>query len=700
MNDSLDEKQLRLENKKLGRELRRLRKDNEMLRMANDQSLRTLAYIQKDSARQVFYNNQMLRTSPYILILTDDALHTVMVSDVYYEHSDRYDKDKVMRGVALDEALDGILEDADLKILMEKCNMAVKGRPIQSYLTCSRKNGEKTDWKVSVRRMISDGNVVGLNIMFVDMTDIVDAMEHVREADRAKTNFLANMSHEIRTPMNAINGMAEFILRDSSDEKARHNAFMIRSACRSLITIINDILDISKIETGKLEIIEDSYETAGLFADVSTMIKIRLHDRSVELVVNIDENMPRILYGDEIRLKQVLINLLGNAVKFTEKGYIELRAGFEKMDETHCELRMSVKDTGIGIRDEDRKDIFSSFTQVDTKRNRSVEGAGLGLAISRNLVEAMGGTISFESVYGEGTTFSFTVISGVEDWSPVGSIDRWVSVTKDATFRISFLTRDARVLIVDDNEMNLEVAEGILSPYDIDVVKASSGAEAMIRFQEREYDIVLMDHMMPVMDGVEAMKKIRSMPGGRDVAMVALTANVISGVEEEYRKMGFDDYLGKPIEPEAMEEILKKFLPPEKMRSVDEAAEEKRTDASVPLMTENLDDHIDKEVGLKYCMGSTSLLNKMLAAFVFTARCDSLEQLYREKNWEEYRIAVHSVKSTSLNIGATALHEEAKAIETAVKEDRFSYVDENHAAFVAYYRHLTALIEEHLKTLS
>ena len=412
--------------------------------------------------------------------------------------------------------------------------------------------------------MISDGKVVGLNIMFVDMTDIVDAMEHVREADRAKTNFLANMSHEIRTPMNTINGMAEFILRDSSDEKARHNAFMIRSACRSLITIINDILDISKIETGKLEIIEDSYETAGLFADVSTMIKIRLHDRSVELVVNIDENMPRILYGDEIRLKQVLINLLGNAVKFTKKGYIELRAGFEKMDETHCELRMSVKDTGIGIRDEDRKNIFSSFTQVDTKRNRSVEGAGLGLAISRNLVEAMGGTISFESVYGEGTTFSFTVISGVEDWSPVGSIDRWVSVTKDATFRISFLTRDARVLIVDDNEMNLEVAEGILSPYDIDVVKASSGAEAMIRFQEREYDIVLMDHMMPVMDGVEAMKKIRSMPGGRDVAMVALTANVISGVEEEYRKMGFDDYLGKPIEPEAMEEILKKFLPPER----------------------------------------------------------------------------------------------------------------------------------------
>ena len=667
MNDSLDEKQLKLENKKLGRELKRLRKDNEMLRMANDQSLRTLAYIQKDSARQVFYNNQMLRTSPYILILTDDALHTVMASDVYYEHSDRYDKDKVMRGVALDEALDGILEDADLKILMEKCNMAVKGRPIQSYLTCSRKNGEKTDWKVSVRRMISDGKVVGLNIMFVDMTDIVDAMEHVREADRAKTNFLANMSHEIRTPMNAINGMAEFILRDSSDEKARHNAFMIRSACRSLITIINDILDISKIEAGKLEIIEDSYETAGLFADVSTMIKIRLHDRAVELVVNIDENMPRILYGDEIRLKQVL---------------------------------MSVKDTGIGIRDEDRKDIFSSFTQVDTKRNRSVEGAGLGLAISRNLVEAMGGTISFESVYGEGTTFSFTVISGVEDWSPVGSIDRWVSVTKDATFRISFLTRDARVLIVDDNEMNLEVAEGILSPYDIDVVKASSGAEAMIRFQEREYDIVLMDHMMPIMDGVEAMKKIRSMPGGRDVAMVALTANVISGVEEEYRKMGFDDYLGKPIEPEAMEEILKKFLPPEKMRSVDEAAEEKRTDASVPLMTENLDDHIDKEVGLKYCMGSASLLNKMLAAFVSTARCDSLEQLYREKNWEEYRIAVHSVKGTSLNIGATALHEEAKAIETAVKEDRFSYVDENHAAFVAYYRHLTALIEEHLKTLS
>ncbi len=692
-----DDNQLKLENKKLGRELKRLRKDNEMLRKANDQSLRTLAYIQKDSARQAFYNNQMLRTSPYILILSDDTLQTVMVSDVFFEYNDKFDRDKMMKGVPIEEALDGILETADLQILMDKCRMAVKGRPIQSYLTSSTINDVKTDWKISVRRMISSGKVVGLNIMFVDMTDIMDALEQAKAADRAKTNFLANMSHEIRTPMNAINGMAEFILRDSSDEKARHNASMIRSACKTLITIINDILDFSKIEAGKPDIIEDVYETASLFADVATMIRIRLQDRPVELVMNIDENLPRVLYGDEIRLKQVLINLLGNAVKFTNKGYIELKVGFEKKSEEYCELQVDVKDTGIGIREEDMKNIFSSFTQVDTKKNRQVEGSGLGLAISRNLIEAMGGHITLQSVYGEGTTFSFTVMSGVKDWSPVGKIDESSNTIKDETFRVSFHAKGTRVLVVDDNEMNLEVTEGILSPYGIEVVKAVSGAEAMIRFPEGRYDIVFMDHMMPVMDGVEAMDKLRSMPGGRDTVMIALTANVLSGVESEYRNMGFDDYLAKPIEPEDMEEILKKYLPADRIQPVDPVTVKSAEAQSSVEISGSLADLIDEKTGLKYCMGSSSLFRKMLGAFVATEKSGQLDALYSNKDWEGYRIAIHSVKSASLNIGAMALHEEAKAIESAVRDNRISVIDEKHAGFIEKYRHLISVIDADLK---
>ncbi len=553
--------QLRLENKKLTREVKRLKKDNEFLQLANDQAARTQSYIQKDVNRQLFFNRQLLKTCPYLLILTDEQMNTVMASDVFFSYAPEYDRDKVKRGIPLRDALEHVLPAADLSELIEHCRQVLQEGSVEPYLLRTAVAGKPTDWQVSIRRMHQDKTVRGLNILFIDMTEYVDAVERAEAADKAKGNFLANMSHEIRTPMNAINGMAEFILRDSRDEMAVRHATMIKSASGTLLSIINDILDFSKIESGKMEIINDSYQLSSLINDVATMIKIRLNDKAVTLDLDIEEGIPNALYGDEVRFKQVLINIMGNSVKFTHEGTITLRMRFKQEDERHARLFVEIADTGIGIKEEDLDKLFSTFTQVDTRRNRAVEGTGLGLAISKRIVEMMDGHIGVSSTYGEGTTFAFDIRNEVEDWTPIGAIsDRLEDVHQEA-FRISFTAPDAKILVVDDNEMNLDVATGILAPYKIQLTKAKSGPEAMVEFLKGTFDIVFMDHMMPIMDGVETMQKIRQMPRGRNAVIIALTANALSGALAEYRTLGFQDFLAKPIVPQEMDKMLLKFLP-------------------------------------------------------------------------------------------------------------------------------------------
>ena len=689
-----DEKQLLLEMKKLNREVKRLRKDNEILRMANEQAAHTQAYIQRDSIRQVFYNNQLLRTSPYLLILTDDQLQTAMTSDVFFEYNTTYDRDKLRRGVPLKDALTGVLEESDLEVFMEYCHAALQGEAVEPYLARSIVKGRKTDWQITIRCMDQDGRVVGVNILFVDMTKIVDALERAEMADKAKSNFLANMSHEIRTPMNAINGMAEFILRDSKEEDARRYAAFIKSASKTLLSIINDILDFSKIESGKLELVEDSFLMASLLNDVVTMTEIRLQDKPVELKVDIEEEIPNALYGDEVRFKQVLINLLGNAVKFTKVGHIKLKMRYEKTDSKHCRIKTKIIDTGIGIKPEDMQNIFSSFTQVDTKKNRAVEGTGLGLAISRSLIEKMGGSIQVESVYGKGTTFSFDIICRVESWRAMGDLEEKIQDSMADAYRVTFSAKGARVLVVDDNEMNLEVAAGILTPYEIEVVRAGSGMEAMVNFPRRKYDIVFMDHMMPGMDGVETMNRLRKMSGGQQAVIIALTANALSGAAAEYKALGFQDFLAKPIEPRDMDELLRKYLPKELIRPLalgeQPATEEDSAKASLSM------EAVDTELGLRYCMGNHSFYRKMLHAFVNGAKYTQLDTLFREKNWANYQVAVHAVKGTALTIGAVTLSGHAKELEYAIKDGRYGYVEEQHAAFILEYREIVKAIRANL----
>ncbi len=389
--------------------------------------------------------------------------------------------------------------------------------------------------------------------------ELREAKERADRANKAKSDFLSNMSHEIRTPMNAVVGMTEILLRDENlSDSQKFYLDNILNSGKALIEIINDILDFSKIESGKFDIVEDDYEVHKMLSNLEVVFNTRIGDKPVELIYNIDKKLPYMLRGDAVRIRQVVINLMNNAIKFTDKGYVKMHLDVMRVDDEKINLRIIIQDTGIGIKPEDLSALYKSFTQLDAKKNHYKEGTGLGLAISKQLVELMGGTIEVDSEYGVGTTFVVVIPQKiVKEKADVKAIDE-----EKKEIDLTLLT-GKNILIAEDNKVNAEVAKGLLAPLKMNISFAQNGLEAYEKIRAFDYDLVLMDHMMPIMDGVEATKKVRELPGDkyRKIPIIALTANAVSGARDMFFETGMNDFVSKPIDYNEICGVLSKWMP-------------------------------------------------------------------------------------------------------------------------------------------
>ena len=422
--------------------------------------------------------------------------------------------------------------------------------------------------------LMMEGTDVGTLYALGDDTEQYHYMNELRkqkqiadDANKAKSQFLANMSHEIRTPINAILGMDEMVLRTSTEKEIIDYAEDIRSSGKTLLALINDILDFSKVEEGKMEIIPVQYEPGIMRNDLVNMIRERAAQKGLPIKVEFDSNIPRLLKGDEIRIKQCALNLLTNAVKYTKEGHIGLSIGFEKQDEDHIRLDFTISDTGTGIKKEDMDNLFTPFARIDEEKNRNIEGSGLGISITKRLLDLMNSELKVESEYGKGSVFSFSVVQDVLNWDASGDYD-----TKDETgdkkkheYRELFHAPDARILVVDDIKMNLTVITKLLRKTQMQIDTARSGPDAIALAKDNQYDIIFIDHLMPEMDGIETLKHIKEQQQGSGPVYIALTANAISGAREMYLDAGFADYVSKPVEGEKLEKLIKSYLPAEKL---------------------------------------------------------------------------------------------------------------------------------------
>jgi signal transduction histidine kinase/CheY-like chemotaxis protein/HPt (histidine-containing phosphotransfer) domain-containing protein len=624
-----------------------------------------------------------------------------------------------------------------------------------------------------------------------------EANIEIEKAANMKSDFLANMSHELRTPMNAVIGMTEMALRKDMSVDVREYLNQIRTAGKTLLTIINDILDFSKIESGKMDIIESEFEPLSLIHDISTIMVTRIEAKETELLIDINPNMPRQLYGDNNRIKQVIINLANNAAKFTKEGKVTLKFSYRRRSERYIDFMFSVEDTGIGIKEHDLDKIFQSFRQVDSKRNRNIEGTGLGLAICRQLISLMNGSLSVKSEYGKGSCFSFEIPLKIVDEEPclviqspnpppafgvleneyadsrlksdmrrlgipytriedIGDIEAlkecilpvmeerpFLFVDKSAlgdellhfveenpqltvvsvnSYSYSsdsdlqnvlfvkkpvsammitaiynheeyidehmgdamydFMAETAKVLIVDDNTVNLTVAEGLLEPLGMEIDTALSGKEAIEKISETSYDLILMDHMMPEIDGVETTRIIRRFHKEYDnVPIIALTANAVGGVKNMFLEEGMNDFIAKPIEVHVLMNKVKQWLPKNKItKGVKRASHTQNTFPQI--------EGIDTAAAIRM-LGNEEVFWSILKDYcrIIPQKVEMIQEYYDTQNWKGYTIEVHALKSSSRQIGATVLAKKAELLEKAGNELDIKTIHADTWAALDEYRH-------------
>ena len=534
--------------------------------------------------------------------------------------------------------------------------------------------------------------IYNFTILMIYNRKLADAAQQANQANAAKSYFLSTMSHDIRTPMNAILGLNEMVLRESQDATIIHYSESIRTAGSTLLGLINDILDFSKIEAGKMDILPVDYNFASVLNDLVNMVQKNAADKGLAFHIDIDAGIPALLHGDEIRIKQITTNILSNAVKYTKEGSVTFTVGYAKIPDKPDSilLKIRVADTGIGIKPEDMDKLFKAFERIDEKKNRNIEGTGLGMTIAQNFLAKMDSQLHVESTYGEGSVFSFDLEQKVVKWDPIGNYEETfrASLSERNRYREKFTAPHADLLVVDDTPVNLTVFTSLLSRTKIRIDTALDGDEAISMYKQKHYDMVFLDHMMPNKDGIETLAEMRGLTDTPNdgTPIVCLTANAISGMREKFIKAGFDDYITKPIDPDRLESMLLHYLPKGKIGPA--SGDREDDDYVLPDFLFHLSE-IDVGSGLAHCGNGKSYMTT-LEMYLDTAEknADEIEQFWAAKDLRNTTIKVHALKSTSRVIGALELGELAANLEKAGDLGDTETLDRELGTLLARYRKL------------